>query len=150
MEQSKILKAVERLQGGDEGAFDELWQCFQATIKHVVFSFRDGRLNFTEADLRQEARYLLFVLAKKHDLANPFQASYLHCHVGAEIPLAEDFFLRAGLNKNALQPSVGIYGDGFGAGLGWVGPKLSLDFAMERTTVPMDVVGTHFSMTIYY
>jgi RNA polymerase sigma factor (sigma-70 family) len=81
MEQSKILKAVERLQGGDEGAFDELWQCFQATIKHVVFSFRDGRLNFTEADLRQEARYLLFVLAKKHDLANPFQASYLHCHL---------------------------------------------------------------------
>jgi RNA polymerase sigma factor (sigma-70 family) len=81
MEQSKILEALGRLQGGDEAAFDELWRCFQATIKHVVFSFRDGRLNFTEADLRQEARYLLFVLAKKHDLSKPFQASYLHCHL---------------------------------------------------------------------
>jgi hypothetical protein len=54
--------------------------------------------------------------------------------VGFEIGILADFFLRAGKFVNAEVPYMNTRGDGFGYGIGWIGPKINFDWAMHRVT----------------
>ncbi|MBU6153619.1 MAG: hypothetical protein KGP28_04890 [Bdellovibrionales bacterium] len=52
---------------------------------------------------------------------------------GAEIGMLEDFFLRLGRFVDSEIPHFNTRGSGYGFGLGWVGPKISLEAAIHRT-----------------
>lgn len=51
---------------------------------------------------------------------------------GLELPILKDFFLRAGLFKNANLPQMLTRGDGFGLGAGWLAPRLAIDYGFQR------------------
>ena len=53
--------------------------------------------------------------------------------VGLEFTLMSDLFLRVGTfrNSNVFQQS-GKRGNGWGGGIGWVGPRISFDYAFSR------------------
>jgi len=53
---------------------------------------------------------------------------------GLEIPFYKDFFLRAGAFRNAYVPMFSGIGDGVGAGVGWIGPKIVFDYGFKRIT----------------
>lgn len=52
--------------------------------------------------------------------------------VGVEFGLLADFFLRMGKFMDAEVPYMNTRGEGFGLGLGWIGPKLNIDYSMHR------------------
>ncbi len=54
---------------------------------------------------------------------------------GLEFSLMADFFFRIGRGVNTPITYMNDRGDGFGFGLGWVAPRLSLDYGMHRTTI---------------
>jgi hypothetical protein len=54
-------------------------------------------------------------------------------HAGVELGVMNDFFLRLGKFQDAEVPQLNQRGSGFGYGFGWFGPKLSLDYAVQRT-----------------
>jgi hypothetical protein len=90
---------------------------------------------------------LLFLYFDPHLVPNKPGSQYGY-QAGAEIPIMADFFLRAGMNRNSFQPHLGIYGKGFGFGFGWILPRLSIDFAIEKSTSPVKSNGMLFSLTI--
>jgi hypothetical protein len=53
---------------------------------------------------------------------------------GLEFVLMSDLFLRLGHFTNSHVPFQNARGSGFGAGFGWIGPRLSLDYAYQRVT----------------
>ena len=53
--------------------------------------------------------------------------------VGAEFTMFKDIFLRVGAFKNAMVPHMAVRGRGFASGIGWVGPRLSIDYGLKRT-----------------
>jgi hypothetical protein len=53
--------------------------------------------------------------------------------VGIEIGMLEDLYLRMGKYQDAEVTHLNTRGNGFGMGLGWIGPKLNLEYAMNRT-----------------
>ena len=55
-------------------------------------------------------------------------------HLGVELGLLADFAFRIGKFQNGEIPSLNTRGDGFGLGLGWMGPRISLDYAFARAT----------------
>ncbi len=54
--------------------------------------------------------------------------------LGAEFAMLADFYLRGGRFQNTSVAYLNTYGSGFGLGLGWLGPKLNLEYAMNRVT----------------
>ncbi len=68
--------------------------------------------------------------------------------LGMELPLMSDLFIRGGVNHDAYQPQVGVYGNGFGFGFGWAFPRMSVDGAMNRTDGPIPSNSWTFSITI--
>jgi hypothetical protein len=54
-------------------------------------------------------------------------------HAGVELGVMNDFFLRLGKFQDAEIPQLNQRGSGFSYGMGWFGPKISLDYAMQRT-----------------
>jgi hypothetical protein len=52
---------------------------------------------------------------------------------GAEIGMLEDLFLRFGKSVDAEITHLNTRGSGFGLGLAWIGPRISLEVAMNRT-----------------
>jgi hypothetical protein len=69
---------------------------------------------------------------------------------GIEFPLFEDFALRGGLYQSSKVPSLNNRGNGWGCGVGWMGPKLSLDYAFSRETTPTDDSEHTLGATIYF
>ena len=53
---------------------------------------------------------------------------------GVEFGLLADFYLRFGKFKNAEVPHLNTRGEGFGMGVGWIGPRINFDYAMNRVT----------------
>jgi len=54
--------------------------------------------------------------------------------LGMEIGLMADFYLRAGRFQHAEVSFMDTRGEGFGLGLGWIGPKMNVDYSMNRVT----------------
>jgi len=69
---------------------------------------------------------------------------------GIEFPLFVDFSLRGGLYQNSKVPSLNNRGSGWGTGLGWMGPKISLDYAFSRETSPVDDSEHTIGTTIFF
>jgi hypothetical protein len=70
--------------------------------------------------------------------------------LGLEIPLMSDLFIRFGNFRNALVPFEAMRGRGWTLGAGWVGPKVSLDYAMSRVIESQSAIAHNFGMTIYF
>ncbi|MFZ9594466.1 MAG: hypothetical protein ACO3A2_00105 [Bdellovibrionia bacterium] len=69
---------------------------------------------------------------------------------GIEFPMLSDFFLRGGTFKNSTIPFQTQKGDGFGVGLGWIAPKLALDYSFSRITAPIASFSHNLGATIYF
>jgi len=53
--------------------------------------------------------------------------------LGLEVTLLSDIFFRLGNFRNAKVPfQAGAHGRGYGIGIGWVAPKISLDYGISR------------------
>lgn len=82
------------------------------------------------------------------------QGKKLGYHLGIEFGLLADFFFRVGKYQDAEIPYLQTRGNGFGIGMGWLAPKLSLDYALSRaiqTARGDPMVSNHaFSMTVYF
>jgi hypothetical protein len=69
---------------------------------------------------------------------------------GGEFPFFSDFFLRMGGFKNSTIPYQAERGDGYGIGVGWIGPKISLDYAFSRAFLPISALSHNFSVSIFF
>jgi hypothetical protein len=70
--------------------------------------------------------------------------------LGFELPILSDFYLRFGTFKNAMIPFEAARGDGFGLGLGWLGPKVSFDYGMSQVASPFVATTHQLGMTIFF
>ena len=68
---------------------------------------------------------------------------------GAELAVFKDFYFRFGKFKNASIIEQKGRASGLGYGVGWVSPRISLDYAIEHTMLPVDQV-THTSGATFY
>ena len=70
---------------------------------------------------------------------------------GAELSFYRDLFLRAGSFRNSNLPSFAPRrGSGWGIGLGWLGPRLSIDYAYQRVNAPLIAHLHHVGISIYF
>jgi len=69
---------------------------------------------------------------------------------GAEFTFMSDFFLRIGTFQNSTVPFQAQKGDGFGAGIGWLGPKLSFDYGYSRVNLPIASYSHNFGATLFF
>src|SRR6185437_600128 len=77
---------------------------------------------------------LLLIYADPHYTPTLPSAAFGY-ETGLEFSLMDDLFLRLGTFKNASQPQqIGNRGNGWSAGLGWIGPRISLDYGFSRVT----------------
>jgi hypothetical protein len=79
----------------------------------------------------------------------PGDAKYGH-ESGIEFVVLQDLFLRLGAYRNALVPSQGRRGRGYGAGIGWVAPRISLDYGVSRMLDPVQATAHTFGATMYF
>ncbi len=69
---------------------------------------------------------------------------------GLEFVMLADFFLRVGMFKHSNVPSLSSRGNGYGTGFGWVGPRMSFDYGLERTVEPVVSTAHVFGTTLYF
>lgn len=73
---------------------------------------------------------------------------------GIEFGLLADFFFRVGKYQDAEVPYLSTRGNGFGLSLGWIGPKLNVDYALSRATQTHNGNGlitvNSFAATIFF
>ncbi len=69
---------------------------------------------------------------------------------GLEFVLMSDLFLRLGMFRNSNVPFQGGRGRGYGFGLGWVAPRMSLDYGLSRALEPVAAVAHTFGATLYF
>jgi hypothetical protein len=80
----------------------------------------------------------------------PHAESRYGYEAGAEFPFLSDIFLRMGQFKNSWLSSWNVRGQGYSVGLGWIAPKISFDFAIQRVTAPVVTRATTLGTTIYF
>lgn len=70
---------------------------------------------------------------------------------GAEFTMFQDLFARVGLFRKTAMPYLGgTRGDGWGAGFGWIAPRLSLDYGYSKSTDPSGTFSHHLGATVYF
>lgn len=69
---------------------------------------------------------------------------------GLEFVFFKDFFLRAGNFFNAYVPFQGVRGRGVGLGLGWIGPRISVDYGFQRVFEGRQAFSHTFGLTVYF
>ncbi len=69
---------------------------------------------------------------------------------GLEFTVFSDFYLRFGEFRNSLIPFRAARGNGFGAGLGWLAPKISVDYGISRTLSPVLATAHQVGLTIFF
>ncbi len=82
--------------------------------------------------------------------ALPLEAGGLGYAAGLEFVFFKDFFLRAGNFYNAYVPFQAIRGKGVGLGLGWVGPRISVDYGFQRIFEGRQAFSHTFGLTVYF
>lgn len=113
--------------------------------------------------LRAQNLYREFIIGTKFNIQN-IMLIYLDPHYapnapgshfgyenGVELTPFTDLFIRFGMFRASNIPELqNARGRGYGFGVGWVGPKLSLDYGLKRTLDPQ-VTNTHnVGVTFYY
>jgi hypothetical protein len=73
---------------------------------------------------------------------------------GVEFSLLADFYLRAGKFFDSEVVYLNTRGDGFGVGVGWIGPKVNFEYALHRVTLAHNGTGVQTSnsgsITIFF
>jgi hypothetical protein len=94
---------------------------------------------------------MLMIYIDPHLLANlPVGKDAFGYEAGVELPLATDIFIRAGKFQNSNAPFQYQLADGFGVGIGWVGPKLALEYSFSRTSFPMQTNAHTAGMSLFF
>jgi hypothetical protein len=70
--------------------------------------------------------------------------------LGTEFVIFRDLFLRFGTFRNSLIPWDNVRGQGYGSGIGWLGPRLSFDFGLSRVIAPIASTGYQMGVTMYF
>lgn len=69
---------------------------------------------------------------------------------GVEFPFFTELFLRMGMFSGANVPYQNQRGDGFGVGLGWVGPRISIEYSFSRVTAPLSSQAHSLGVGIFF
>jgi hypothetical protein len=73
---------------------------------------------------------------------------------GVELGILADFYLRAGKFVDAEVSYLDTRGSGFGLGIGWIGPRINFDYAMNRVVTADNgdslITAQSFAMTIFF
>jgi len=85
---------------------------------------------------------IVLVYLDPHYVPSLTSASTFGYEAGAEWPIFNDFFLRGGLFHSSNVPTLGngTRGNGFGMGVGMLGPRFSVDYGISRVLQPL--IGT--------
>ncbi len=74
--------------------------------------------------------------------------------LGVEISFMTDFYLRVGKFQNAEVVYLNTRGEGFGYGIGWIGPKVNFDYSLSRVTecdTALAINTAHsFAVTVFF
>lgn len=68
---------------------------------------------------------------------------------GIELKLGQDFSVRGGKYYHSFIPQFSGLANGVGFGAGWIGPKISLDAAIEYTKEPVKSKQVEFTLSIF-
>lgn len=79
---------------------------------------------------------MLLIYFDPHYTPDVTQTARYGYQAGAEIPTFTDLFIRGGLFRSSSIPTQATYGKGWGTGFGWIGPRLSIDYAFSRVQQP--------------
>lgn len=129
------------------------WLQFSAIGDNLFNTTADREQNFGQE----------FILGSKYNLLQTL-IIYIDPHIapwipnqpsfgweaGAEFALFKDFFLRGGAFRNsAIMALSGQRGHGIGYGVGWIAPRISFDYGLQRAVEPSPTTSHVFSMTVY-
>lgn len=78
------------------------------------------------------------------------QNPVLAYEAGGEFQIFKDFYFRMGAFRNIMHSDVREKSRGFGYGLGWVAPRMSFDFAIDRVLSPQDRLSMNSGVTLYF
>jgi len=82
---------------------------------------------------------------------NEPQEKKLGYQLGLEIPFLDSLFLRVGKFQNARMIEQRYRGEGYGIGVGWQAPKISLDYGISFSALSSRKVMTHyFGLNVYF
>ncbi len=70
--------------------------------------------------------------------------------LGLEFVVMQDLFLRLGNFRDSRVPYDAVRGRGYGFGIGWVAPRLSLDYGIHRMLEPYASTSHNFGVTVYF
>ena len=88
--------------------------------------------------------------ARLHQNFEAEQRSVFGYEAGGEFQIYKDLYFRLGSFKNVAHPEARNRASGFGYGIGWVAPRLSFDFAVERVLTPVDRLTHTSGVTLYF
>ncbi len=69
---------------------------------------------------------------------------------GAEFPFFKEIFLRLGAFRSSTVPYQGQRGNGYSAGVGWLAPRISLDYSYSRVLDPLTSFSHNFGFTVFF
>jgi len=93
---------------------------------------------------------IMLVYFDPHLTSDITGASLYGHETGLEFTIMSDLFLRLGAFNNAKSPVLKGLGRGYGAGFGWVAPRISMDFAISRILTPVALTQQVFGFTMYF
>ncbi len=129
---------------------------FQTAV--VIDNLVDGE------SMRAQGLYREYILATKFNAMNiafvyldphlapniPGQASFGY-ESGLELTPMTDLFIRLGaFNNSNIAELYNARGRGYGFGLGWIGPRVSLDYGLKRVLYPVVSNTQNFGMTVFF
>ena len=71
-------------------------------------------------------------------------------NAGIEVPILTDLLLRAGKFNDSHIAFMNSVSSGYGLGIGWLAPKISLDYGFQRVITPVPGAAHIFGVTIYF
>jgi hypothetical protein len=166
-------KVVERLGVGIGGKFLFPTDESRTQVRDALFSVGGILSNVIQGafivdnivqtdEARQRGLYREFILGTKINILGA-SLIYLDPHyapdsptgawgweAGMEVPIFTDFFIRAGGFRDSNIPFASVRGRGFGFGLGWFAPRISLDYSLEHALDPVSALCHNVGATIYF
>ncbi len=135
------------------------------SIAAIPLSFL--QLSFTVDNVLENARNYSSTFLREYVLGSKWSLSslitlYIDPHLtpgwktplgyemGAELTAFQDFYIRFGSFREASIPFAATRGNGYAAGLGWLGPKLSIDYASMRLLEPIIAIQHTIGIVIFF
>jgi hypothetical protein len=119
-------------------------QLFESTASKARGLYRQATVG-----VKYNLEKLLLLYADPHYAPKGTTGRYGY-NVGAEIVVMNDFFLRAGYFRNSYVPQTLTNERGYGAGAGWMGPKISFDYGFQRVLSNTALVTHSFGTTVFF